>query len=151
MKKTRVKVKKATQQSTKKTATKKTASVQEISAPALPSEAMTIKDIHSITKDLISTFATIEKSLVLLTQLATVLEKYNINLTDLTRPQNQRGRLFHPYEPQPSNPLHGLKQLIARVNPEQVEKAVNLLQNKELSDLLNNLSSQLGQQQNEKG
>ncbi|WP_141706202.1 hypothetical protein [Desulfuribacillus alkaliarsenatis] len=91
-------------------------------------DTVTIKNVHNITKELITTLYTVEKSLLLLNKLISIMDNYKINLNSLNKTE--------------------LSGVLKKLNLEQLDKAVHLLQKPEIIGLLNSLKSSTESEQN---
>jgi len=84
-------------------------------------DTMSIKNVHTLTKELLVTLSTIEKSLELATKVMAILNKHNVNLSQLNKLD--------------------LSKLFTRIEPAQLEKTLKALQNPEIVNLFKTLSS----------
>lgn len=84
-------------------------------------DTQALKDVHVMTKELIKTLYTIDKSLTLVTQLLTVLDSHNINLSRVNTRQ--------------------VSNLLTKINPEKLEKGLEIFKKPEVLELIKTLSN----------
>jgi hypothetical protein len=84
-------------------------------------DTMSIKNVHTLTKELLVTLSTIEKSLELATKVMAILNKHNVNLSQLNKLD--------------------LSKIFTRIEPAQLEKTLKALQNPEIVKLFKTLNT----------
>lgn len=106
----------------KKASTAKTPVISDTLEKSLSSvDTQALIDVHAMTKELIKTLYTIDKSLTLVTQLLTVLDSHNINLSRVNTRQ--------------------VSSLLSKINPNKLEQSLEIFKKPEVLELINTLSN----------
>ncbi len=92
-------------------------------------DTLSIKQVHGMTKDLLGTLATVEKSLELATKMLTIFNKYNINASNLNTKE--------------------VSKLLTKLDPSHLDKLLQMLQSREISTLFQALNQASGDKTNE--
>ncbi|OEF98204.1 hypothetical protein [Desulfuribacillus alkaliarsenatis] len=93
-------------------------------------DSLNINAIHSLTKDVISTLHTVDKSLDIVVKTLTVLDNYNINLATITgKSASSSGG---------PNILRLATDFIKKINVNQLEQTISILQSPMVVELLKN-------------